>query len=49
MHEGVMKQIGNALHDKVAHGSNTDLDAIGIASWGCVRGKTSLTNNVSIT
>ena len=40
MHAGVMKQVGDAVHDNlVAHGSKAGLVAIGIATWGCVKGK----------
>ncbi|KAI0235841.1 hypothetical protein LSAT2_013614 [Lamellibrachia satsuma] len=43
MHAGVMKQVGEAVHDHlVAHGSKARLVVIGIATWGCVKGKKSL-------
>ena len=37
---GVMRLVGEAVHDRlVADGSKTGLVAIGIATWGCVKGK----------
>ena len=40
MQAGVMRLVGEAVHDRlVADGSKTGLVAIGIATWGCVKGK----------
>ncbi|KAK2172372.1 hypothetical protein NP493_967g00037 [Ridgeia piscesae] len=45
MNEGVMKQVGDAVHDHlVAQGSKAGLVAFGIATWGCVKGKKTLVN-----
>ena len=38
-----MELVGGAVHDRlVADGSKTGLVAIGIATWGCVKGNESL-------
>ncbi|KAK2189308.1 hypothetical protein NP493_109g03018 [Ridgeia piscesae] len=43
---GVMRLVGEAVHDRlVADGSKTGLVAIGIATWGCVKGKDKLFNH----
>ena len=43
---GVMKLVGEAVRERlIADGSNTNLVAVGIASWGAVQGKKSLINN----
>ena len=35
-----MRLVGEAVHDRlVAYGSKTGLVAIGISTWGCVKGK----------
>jgi hypothetical protein len=41
-----MKLVGEAVRERlIADGSNTNLVAVGIASWGAVQGKKSLINN----
>ena len=43
---GVMQLVGEAVHDRlVADGSKTGLVAIGVAPWGCVKGKEKLIND----